>query len=151
MTVDAILAIAHHLAAFGLVGALVGELVLVRGPMPATDVRRFSRLDAAYGIAALAVVAIGIGRIALGPIPTDFYLGNAFFWTKMAALGAITIVSIGPTVRSMRWGRAFAADPAFAVPPDELAATRRSVTIEVLIIPLVPVSAALMARGIGAL
>lgn len=149
MTVDAVLAIAHHLAAFGLVGALVAELVIIRGPMTAAEVRRFGRLDGLYGLAAIAIVVIGIARLLFGIVPADVYLGNVFFWTKMAALAVITVISIGPTVRAMRWRRGFEADPAFAIPADGLAASRRAVAIEVAIIPLVPIAAALMARGFG--
>src|SRR3712207_185833 len=106
MTADAILAIGHHLAAFGLVGLLVAELVLLRGPMRAAEIARFARVDALYGIAAGAVVAIGIGRLLFGAVPAGYYLGNAFFWTKMAALAAVALISVLPTVRALRWGRA---------------------------------------------
>jgi len=151
VTLDALLAIAHHLAAFSLVALLVVELVLMRAPLGADAIARFTRIDALYGIAAIAVVAVGIARVAWGSIPADFYLGNLFFWLKMAALAAIAILSIDPTVRSARWRKAVAVDAGRLVPDAEIRRARRIIHVELAILPLVPISAALMARGIGAL
>ncbi|MFO1540161.1 MAG: DUF2214 family protein [Chloroflexota bacterium] len=151
MTTDALLAIAHHLAVFSLVSLLVVELVLMRGPLGADTIGRFSRIDALYGIAAIAVVAAGIARVAWGLIPADFYLGNLFFWVKMGTLAAIAILSIDPTVRSARWRRAVAADPGWTAPEAEIRRARRIIHVELALLPLIPISAVLMARGIGAL
>jgi putative membrane protein len=150
VTLDALLAIAHHLSVFSLVALLVVELVVMRPPMAAPEIARFSRYDGLYGIAAIAVIIVGIARINLGAIPADFYMHNAFFWLKMTALGVIAILTIHPTVRAGAWRKAVAADPAYAVPEDEVRRVRRTIHIELAILPLVPISAALMARGIGA-
>lgn len=151
MTVDALLAAAHHLAVFSLVSLLVAERVLVREGMGGTDIARFGRIDGLYGIAAVVVIVVGISRLLFGAIPAAFYVLNLFFWVKMGALGAIAIVSIYPTVRGMAWRRAAGRDPAFTVGPDELRAVRRALHVELAIMPLIPVAAALMARGIGQL
>jgi putative membrane protein len=151
MTLDAILAATHHLAAFALVGLLVAELVLLRGRLDADRLRQFARVDPLYGAAAGLVVAAGLARLFFGPVEIGYYLGNAFFWLKMAALATVALVSIHPTVLGIRWRRALDRDPGFLPSSGEVTAIRRSLAIEMIVLPLIPVSAALMARGIGAL
>jgi putative membrane protein len=58
-------------------------------------------------------------------------------------------LSIGPTRTFMRWVRAAAKDAAFAVDHAVAAPTRRLVAIEMVLFALIPLFAALMARGIG--
>lgn len=151
VTLDALLAIAHHLAVFSLVSLLVVELVLVRAPMTAAEVTRFVRIDGLYGLSAVAVLVAGVARVAWGAIPADYYLGNVLFWVKMGALVAMTILSLIPTVRGLRWRKSVVSDASWAVPESEVRVVRRFVRIEVAILPVVPIAAALMARGFGAL
>lgn len=151
MTVDALLAIVHHLAAFSLAALLVAELVLVRPGIGAGEIGRFTRVDRLYGIAAATVLVVGIGRLVFGAVPAEFYLVNVFFWTKMASFGAVALVSVLPTMRGIAWARASAAEATFVVPADEVRTVRRALHVELALLPLIPVSAALMARGIGTL
>jgi putative membrane protein len=148
---DAILASLHHIAAFALVGLIVGELVALRGRLDGDGIRRFGRIDALYGVAAATVLVVGIGRLFFGPTPVDVYLTNAFFWLKMAAFGVVAAVSVYPTIVGIRWRRSLAAQPAFEAPMADARRLRRALTVELAILPIIPVSAALMARGIGAL
>jgi putative membrane protein len=147
---DAVLASIHHIAAFALVGLIVGELVLLRGRLDADGIRRFGRVDALYGLTAGVVVAVGIGRLLFGDTPVDFYLTNAFFWLKMAAFGVVAAVSVYPTIVGLRWRRSLAADASFAAPTTDAHHLRRALAVELAVLPIIPVSAALMARGIGA-
>jgi len=112
VTVDALLAIVHHLAAFALVGLLLAEFVLLRGPLDPDGIRRFARVDIFYGIAAGVVVAAGVARLFFGVTDIGFYLGNAFFWLKMASLATVALVSIHPTILGARWRQAVDRDPA---------------------------------------
>jgi putative membrane protein len=151
VTLDASLAILHHLAAFSLTALLVAELVLLRGPFDGDAVRRFGAIDAMYGASAGIVVVAGIGRLLFGAVPIDFYLGNAFFWIKMASLGTVAAISLLPTLQGIRWRRVLATDPSYAAPAPEIRRVRRALAVQLAVLPLIPISAALMARGIGAL
>ena len=151
MTVDAILAIVHHLAAFALVALLFAEFLLLRGRLDRDGILRFSRVDALYGIAAVLVVVAGVARLFFGAVEIGFYLGNAFFWLKMASLAIVALVSIHPTILGVRWRKAVDRDAAFTPPATDIHAIRRSLGIELVVLPLIPICAALMARGIGAL
>jgi putative membrane protein len=149
VTVDAILAIVHHLAAFSFVGLLLAEFVLLRGRLDPDGIRRFARVDTFYGIAAILVVVGGVARLFFGAVDISFYLGNAFFWLKIASLAIVALVSIQPTILGVRWRRAVDRDPAFTPSRTDISAIRRSLAIELVVLPLIPISAALMARGIG--
>jgi putative membrane protein len=150
MTTDAWLAIAHHVAVFGLAGVIAAEWALVRGTMTAADVRRLGRVDSVYGIAAMAVIVAGVARVIWGAKPADFYTESATFWFKMTAFGAMGLLSILPTIRYIGWRRAVEADPS-AVPSDEAVGwARRMINLQLAVFVLIPVFAALMARGIGA-
>jgi putative membrane protein len=46
VTIDAWLAIAHHLAVFGLLGVLAAEWGILRRGLGVDDVRRLARVDA---------------------------------------------------------------------------------------------------------
>ena len=148
---DAILASLHHLAAFALVGLLVAELVLLRGRLDGDGIGRFGRVDALYGITAGLVVAAGVARLLFGATPIEVYLSNAFFWVKMAAFATVGAVSVYPTLVGLRWRRALSRDPSFQAPLGDTRRLRGLLALELAVLPVIPVSAALMARGIGAL
>ena len=150
MGLDALLAIGHHIAAFAVLATLAAEWALVRPGLTRGDAARLGSIDATYGIAAAAVVLIGIARLYGGAMPGDFFTSNPIFWTKMAIFGAIGLISIGPTMTYIRWARAASSDATWAPPAAELASTRRALVIELALFPLIPACAALMARGVGA-
>jgi putative membrane protein len=143
MDLDAWLAVGHHLAAFTVLATLAAEWAMVRPGLRNDELPRLAAVDAVYGLAAVSVVVIGILRVALGEKPADFYLENPVFWLKMAALGTVGLLSIRPTMAFLRWRRMQ------AVEDDVMPRVRRLVGIELVVFPLIPVFAALMARGIG--
>lgn len=78
--------------------------------------------------------------------PADFYLGNPVFWLKMTAFAVVAVLSIVPTTRYPRWRRL----PVDAtLRPEEVTRVRRFITAELLVFSVIPICAALMARGIG--
>ena len=147
MTTDAWLAIAHHLAVFALVIALAAELGAVRVGMTAPEVERVGRIDALYGAAAGLVIAAGVARVFLGDQDESYYFGSVTFWIKMAALATVALLSISPTMRYLRWRRLLETG---AVPDDgEVRAAQRFLRLQLVVLPVIPICAALMARGIG--
>ena len=149
MTTDAWLAIAHHIAVFGLLGVLAAEWALVRRGMTAADIRRLARVDGAYGVAAGAVIIAGVSRVIWGAKPAAFYLESITFWLKMAALVAVSLLSIRPTIRYAGWRKALDEDPS-ALPSDQAVGwARQMINLQLAVFVLIPTFAALMARGIG--
>lgn len=61
---DLVLAILHHLLFLGLIVMLASELALLRTAEP--PVKRLAGLDAGYGVTALLIVLVGVGRVLGG-------------------------------------------------------------------------------------
>jgi putative membrane protein len=141
--IDLILAIAHHVLAFGLVALLLGEAVLLRA-LP-TPVARLTRLDAAYGASAGLILVVGVLRVIFGAKGWEYYVGNPWFWAKMASFLVAALLSIPATRRFGAWRRQMA-EGGVAPPPGEVAATLRYIRLQSLFIVLIIAFAATMAR-----
>ena len=149
MITDLLLAIAHHLLVFGILAVLVMELMIARPDMTTPQILRLGRLDMAYGAIATAIIVIGVGRVFFGAKPWEFYIYNWAFWAKMAAFLAVGAISALPTMKIARWRTAAIADPTFRPPADEVAGVRRLMHWEAVVFILIPIFAAIMARGGG--
>jgi putative membrane protein len=146
VTLDLVLAIAHHLLIFGVFGVVSAELITVRPGMGPADVRRAAGVDIWYGVLAGLVLAVGFGRVFLAAKGWAYYSHNLFFWAKLGTFAVIGLLSIAPTLAFLRWRKQGSA-------PDEarVNAVRRWLLAElVLFAPLLAFAAA-MARGYGEL
>jgi putative membrane protein len=143
MLTDALLASIHHLAAFTLVSVLAIEWLLLRPGISAPQLRVVGKLDSMYGALAGVLLAVGFARAVWGPKGWAFYSGNPVFWAKIGVFVLIGMLSAAPTIALLKWRRA-------GMPSDvEIATLRRWLNAQVLLVLLLPVLAALMARGIG--
>lgn len=149
MAVDTILASLHHIFIFMLFAMIAAELVLVRPGLGPDMVRRLAGIDRAYGGLAVAVILAGVARVIWGAKGWEFYVGNHVFWAKMVTFGIVGLLSIPPTMRFIAWRKKSAADPAYAPPAEEVARVRRFVHLQAGLFLLIPIFAAMMARGIG--
>jgi putative membrane protein len=149
MLLDLLLAILHHILTFALAAALAVEFALVRPGLAGRDLRVLAHVDQAYGGLAGAVVVVGILRVMYGLKGWEFYVYNTSFWAKMAAFAAVGLLSVVPTVRIAGWRRGMRAATGLYVPPDaEVAGVRRLIRWQLAIFLLIPVFAAMMARGV---
>ena len=149
MWTDLILAIAHHLLIFALAAVIAVESVLIQQELSAKTIGMLARIDRSYGVVAMLIIVIGICRVLFGLKGWEFYFYNWAFWAKMAAFAAVGLLSIQPTIRFIAWNKALSANSGFRVPDTEFASVRRFMRAEVLFFLLIPVFAAIMARGIG--
>lgn len=146
---DAALSFLHFVFAFILVGAIAAEAWVLRLPVDGKVARLLLRIDLFYAIAAVGVIVAGVSRVFFSIKGADHYAGQPFFWAKMAVFAVVGLISIAPTRAFFKWNKAAHADPAFAAPEAEAKRIRRFVMIEVHLLALVPLFAALMARDIG--
>lgn len=147
---DLALAIVHHLIVFGLAAVLAGELVLMRpAAMSPQTVKLLRRFDAAYGLLALAILAVGFLRVWYGAKGPDFYLHNHAFWAKIAAFAVVGLLSIKPTLRIAAWQKSLKADAAFMPSLEEVGKLRKTLLVEIHVFALIPIFAAMMARAVG--
>lgn len=146
MLKDFLLASVHHLLAFGLVAMLVTQSVLLSREVDAAGVRRLAGVDRGYGIVATLLLVVGLLRVYQGVKGSDFYLHNPWFHLKFGAFVLAALISILPTLRFLRWRKALKADPGYVPATTEVGAMRRLVRLELVLIALILVAAAGMAR-----
>lgn len=143
---DLVLAGAHHLAVFSLVGCYAAEFALLRPGLSGTRLGQLARIDAAYGALAGLVVVIGLLRIFFGAVEPAYYWGNFAFWGKMIAFAAVGLLTIEPTLAIRRWVKAGEGAPP---PAEEVRRSRRFLHAQALFLLMIPLFAAAMARGYG--
>jgi putative membrane protein len=149
MLTDLLLAIAHHLLMFALLGLLATEMMMLRPGLASDRIIRLSRLDLAYGIVAGLILVVGFSRVFFGIKDPWFYLANPVFWAKIGAFALVGLISIAPTRRILHWRKAVAADATFSPAESEMARVKLLMHYEGAAFLSIPVFAALMARGYG--
>lgn len=149
MLKDFLLASAHHLLAFGLVSMLVTQSALLSRTIDGPTLRRLSGVDCGLGMVATLLLVVGLARVFHGIKGAEFYLHNPWFHAKVGAFALAALLSLLPTVRMLRWRKAFKADPAFVPPPADIAKLRGIVRIELALVAVILVAAAGMARHGG--
>jgi len=149
MWLDVILAYLHFTSIFLLFSFLVVETMMMRGPLDAPAVRLLGRVDLWFFGSAIAALATGFSRLAWGAKGAEFYLSSWPFYVKLTLFVAVGAISVGPTLRFIRWRRMFERDAAWKVPDAERRLVRRLVMIEVHLAALIPLAAVIMSRGLG--
>jgi putative membrane protein len=148
---DLHLAIAHHLLIFALAGILAFEVAVIRTGIAAKDIARVGRVDLWYGILAGAILVVGFSRAIFAAKGWAYYSANYFFWAKLGTFAVVGLLSIVPTLAVIRWRRALKGNDAFVPESKEIARVRRFLWLEIVLFALLPVFAAAMARGYGAM
>ena len=73
----------HHLAAFTLVSAIAVEFVLIRQELTASTARKLLTTDAVYGVAAGALLVIGLLRVFYFEKGPAYYFSSHAFMAKL--------------------------------------------------------------------
>ena len=146
---DLLMAIAHHLLIFALVAVIAAEAVLMRPGLSGNALARLGRFDGIYGAVAVLILIVGFLRVFYGEKGSDYYFSNWAFHAKLTAFVVVGLLSILPTVRILRWRKAAAANPGYVVPDAEISGARGFLMAEMAVFVLIPIFAAMMARGIG--
>src|SRR2546430_17661528 len=103
MTLPALFAFLHHVAAFTLVAALAVEFVLIREEITLPAARRLLLADLVYGAAAGSVLAVGLLRVFFFEKGPHYYLHRAPFIAKVSFFALVPLLSIYPTVVFASW------------------------------------------------
>ena len=137
----------HHLCAFTLVAAVAIEFTLIKQELTLASARRLQVTDIVLGMAAGALLVIGLLRVFFFEKGADYYWHSHAFLAKFGLFIIIGLLSIVPTMEFLSWRGAIADGQ---VPVME-AATRKRVTmiihIELAAIVVILLCAAVMARG----
>ena len=148
---DLSLAVLHHLLIFSIAAIIAAEATVLHWNVGSAQVRFLPRLDAHYGVMAGVVVIVGFARAIFAAKGWHYYSHNLFFWAKLATFALVGLLSIPPTLQFIAWRNADRATPGALPAESELARARRILRLEIVLFALLPVFAALMARGYGQL
>lgn len=145
----ALAAFAHHLAAFGIVAALMAEFALLRNTLTLRIARQIQLADLAYGIAAGVVLVVGLFRVFYFEKGSIYYFHSAPFIAKVSVFALVGLVSIYPTVAFLAWGKDLRQGRIPQVPERKMQVIRAIVAWELAGLAVMILCAALMARGVG--
>ncbi|MFH6599063.1 DUF2214 family protein [Ectopseudomonas khazarica] len=145
----ALVAYLHYLSIFALFALLSIEHVLFKAPLDLSRARSLMITDIAYGICAGVVLATGVARVLWFAKGTDYYLGNSLFHAKVGLFILVGLLSILPTYVFFNWRNAVQAGQVPEPSPRQLRLVTWTIRLELLLLLVIPLLAALMARGYG--
>jgi putative membrane protein len=149
MTSSALFAFLHHAAAFLLVAVVMVELVVLRMELTVSAARTLLRMDAVYGVSAVVLLIVGFVRVFSTEKGADYYFHSGPFLAKLALFIVVGAISILPTVQFLGWRKALKEGRAPQLDDGKLRRLRMFIHIELTLLFLIMLFAALMARGIG--
>jgi putative membrane protein len=147
----ALFAFLHHVAAFSLFAALVVQFVLIRSTLTVEIARKLQLYDRVYGIAAVALLVIGLGRVFHYEKGAYYYFHSWTFIAKISLFVVVGLISIVPTREFLRWAPALKAGQVPTVSAEKIKSIRSIIHYEMVGVVLIILCAALMAKGIGSM
>ena len=137
----------HHLCAFMLVSTVAIEFTLIRQELTVWSARRLQATDMVLGIAAGALLVIGLLRVFFFEKGADYYFHSQAFLAKLSIFIAVGLLSIVPTREFLSWRGALKAGQVPVVSTRKLQFIRKIIHGELFAIVLILLCAAIMARG----
>jgi putative membrane protein len=137
----------HHLCAFTLVSAVAIEFALVRQELTLSSARRLQVTDLVLGIAAGALLIVGLLRVFVFEKGASYYFHSHAFLTKFLLFIVIGLLSIIPTMEFLSWRGALKAGQVPAVGAKKLRLVTVVIHAELFAIVIILLCAAIMARG----
>jgi len=149
---SALAAYGHYFALILTVACLTVERLTVKENMSGDEEDRMALADALYGVAGLLVVVTGYLRVTEYGKGWEFYAHEPIFWLKLSLVAVAGASSFFPTIKIIQRSVAKRNNGGELVAPmsAKLAARMTSIiNAELLAIASIPLTATLMARGVG--
>jgi putative membrane protein len=137
----------HHLCAFTLVATVAIEFTLIRQQLTLSSARRLQVTDLVLGIAAGALLVIGLLRVFFFEKGAGYYFHSHAFLTKLLLFVIIGLLSIIPTMEFLSWRGALAAGQVPVIEARKKRLVTAVIHAELLAIVIILLCAAIMARG----
>src|ERR1700738_2094254 len=96
----------HHVCAFTLVSAVAIEFALIRQELTLASARRLQVTDLVLGIAAGALLVIGLLRVFFFEKGASYYFHSHAFLAKFSLFIIVSLLAIIPQVAFLSWGGA---------------------------------------------
>ncbi|MBO9999036.1 MAG: DUF2214 family protein [Cyanobacteria bacterium SID2] len=145
---SAITAYLHYLGFMLSVGALSIEHFAVKEQPTLKESKRIVIADVVYGLGALTVLVTGVLRVLYFGKGTEYYTSNPIFWIKVGLFLFIGALSLYPTVTFILWARDLQQGQAPVLTEQKTKIITSIVRFELFGFLLLPLLAAMMARGI---
>lgn len=135
----------HFVLIFAIVSVLTIEMALCRAPLTMDVVRRLARVDMVYGLSAVGLLMAGFLRAMSYEKGWAFYQASPWFWIKVTTFAIVGGLSLVPTLTFVKWRKTLAGGG--VIDGAVIAKVRRFIHLQLAILPVIVLSAALMARG----
>jgi putative membrane protein len=149
MIAKSLFAYLHFVAAFGIVATLFFEWFTFSRNPTATEAKRLALADRWYGLFAGLLLIAGFTRAYAYEKGWDFYQASPFFRIKLGLFLLMGLLSIYPTIRFIRWQPELRAGRAPTVTDSQYTIIQRCLSIQMLMLLGLLLSASLMANGVG--
>jgi putative membrane protein len=137
----------HHLCAFTLVSALAIEFALIKQELTLSSARRLQLTDLVLGIAAGALLMIGLLRVFFFEKGAAYYWHSHAFLTKFSLFVIVALLSIIPTREFLSWSGAIRAGQAPVIEAPRRKRVTMIIHVELAAIVIIVLCAAIKARG----
>ena len=149
MFLKAIFAYFHYVSFIVMICAMVIELVLFKQTLSRKSAKIIQKADMFLGISAMSVIATGAIRFFYLEKGYEYYITNYLFVIKLILVLSIWLLSIYPTRVFIKWRKQLDQQSDLQINNNEYLKIKRMIRIEVILIFLIPLLAALASRGIG--
>lgn len=137
----------HYLGIMAMMALLVLEHRLFKPQLSVEDARALLRVDGFYGTIAGVQIGTGVWRMWLEK-GSAFYLANPLFHAKIGLFALVGILSLYPTLTFLRWRTSLRQGQAPQIPPGKAKMVVMLIRLELLGLLLLPLLAAMIARGV---
>ena len=144
MHIEILVKYIHFISIFTIIGALVGEHLLLKPTMTRAEIKRISKLDGAYGVSAILLLAAGFTLWFGVGKPAAYYSSNWAFLIKLGLFVAVGLLSVYPTVFFMK-NRKGEQHESISIPTN----IKLFVRIQLGLLFVIPLLATMMAKGLG--
>ncbi|AFY46881.1 putative membrane protein [Nostoc sp. PCC 7524] len=144
---SAITAYLHYLGFMLAFGALVVESQNLRKDISLAEAWRVVTADAIYGISAITILLTGILRVIYFGKGSDYYLNSPVFYTKVGIFILVSLLSLYPTFSFLSWIKHLRNNEPPQIELPQLQRLSWLIRGELVGFALIPLLAALLARG----
>tara|TARA_Y100001968_G_C19167224_1_gene623843 strand:- start:77 stop:574 length:498 start_codon:yes stop_codon:yes gene_type:complete len=149
ITQSAIVAYLHYLSFMLCFAALLYERIRLKVNPTRSEAVSIVVADVIYGIAGVILLISGIFRVLKYGQGSEFYVNNPLFWVKIGLFASVGGLSLYPTFTYVLWAIPLSKGNLPEVSLNLVERFRLIINIELIGFALIPLFAALMARGIG--
>lgn len=139
----------HYLAMMFLAAALIAEHLMFTPRPDLGTARKLVTIDVIYGVSLAVVLVTGILRMTHGGKGALFYMQNAAYHAKFTLFVVMALIWLYPAFKLFGWRRTLKVGIAPELSRSESKRVLMAIRVQLLILVLLPLLGAMMARGVG--